>query len=121
MEPQLVRGSTSVQYSVNVHLKPADALGFDRVLVLVVRLRKFITNIVCVMQLHDGGTLLSFGVVSVENTWHTLIPKEISMNIKKIRLFLHAMDVNHVGSHAKINLGTGESFHTGNIGKHGVR
>ena len=120
LEPKLVRSSTSVQNSVNVHLEPADALRFDRVLMLVVRLRKFIMNIVGSMQLHDGGTLLSFGVVLVENTWHTFIPKEISMNIIKIRLFLHATDANHVGCHAKVNLGTGVTFHTGNIGKHGV-
>ena len=120
MEPKLVRGSTSVQNSVNVHLEPADALRFDRVLVLAMWFRKFIANIVGPMQLRDGGTLLSFGVVSVKDTWHTFIPKEISMNIIKIRLFLHAIDVNHVGCHATINLGTGESFHTGNVGKHGV-
>ncbi len=69
LEPKLVWSSTSVQNSVNVHLEPVDALRFDRVLVLVMWLRKFITNHVHPMQLHDGGTLLGFGVVSVENTW----------------------------------------------------
>ena len=120
MEPKLVWGSTSVQNSVNVHLEPADALGFNRVLVLAMWFRKFITNIVRLMQFHHGGTLLGFGVVSVKNTGHTFIPKEIPVNIMGISFFLHATDVCHMGCHAMANLGTGVAFHTWNVGKHGV-
>ena len=120
LEPKLVRSSTSIQNSVNVHLEPVDALRFNRVLLLVMRLRKFITNIVGSMQLHDGGTLLSFGVVLVENTWHTFISKEVPVNVMEISFFPHAMDVQHVGSHAAANLGTGVTIHAGSVGKDGV-
>ena len=96
MEPKLVWSSPSVQNSVNMHLDPVDALRFNRVLVLVVWLRKLITNHELPVQLHHGSILLGFGVVTPQDTWNAFRSQEVTIDIMKTSLLLHAMDVEHV-------------------------
>ena len=86
LKPKLVWSTTSVQNSVNMHLDPADTLRFNRVLVLVVWLRKFITNHELPVELCDSSILLGFGVVPAKNTWHTFISEEVPVNVSRSQL-----------------------------------
>ena len=98
MKPQLVWSTTPVQDSVNMHLQPSDALRLHWILMLMLmmRLRKLIADHVILMQFHHGSILLGFGVVTPQDTWNAFRSQEVTTDITKTSLFLHATDVEHV-------------------------
>ena len=93
LKPKLVWSTTPVQNHVTMHLDPVDSFRFNRVLMLVVWLKKFITNHELPVQLCDSSTLLGFRVILAENTGHTFISEEVPVNVTEICFFPHATDV----------------------------
>jgi len=82
----IITGVSSVAWPDGAPIPGPIGLSDDRFLPGLTRLADAVHahDAKIALQLHHGGTLLSLGVVPAENTQHTFIPKEISMNIIKI-------------------------------------
>ena len=93
LEPHVVRGTTSVQDSVCVHLEPSHALGFNRILKLMKWFRKLISNHEVPVQFCHLATLLCLGIVMAQDTWNSFSSEEVPVDIMKIRFFLHSTEV----------------------------